>query len=124
MFPAQVGPGEGKEDDFPKIWFDARKIGILCIKKITFTEIGPKCFTFLSPYLEKHRVKTSEKDLGNMHCLSLASRTGSHAPHIKDSRVKLKGKSTEQLKLTNLKYAKGFLTMGYHFSLTYRSAFR
>lgn len=55
--------------------------------------------------------KTSEKDLWNMHSLRLL-RTGSNAPCIKDSRIKLKSKSTGQLKLTNIKYAKGFLNMG------------
>lgn len=52
--------------------------------------------------------KTSEKNLGNMHSL----RTESLAPCIKDLRIKQKGKSTGQLKLTNLKCAKGFLDTG------------
>lgn len=55
--------------------------------------------------------KTSEKDLGNMHSLWFL-RTGSCAPCVRDSRIKLKGKSTGQLKLTNLKYVKGFLNTG------------
>lgn len=65
---------------------------------------------------------TSEKDLGNIPSLWLL-RAGSLAPCIKDLRIKLKGKSTRQLNLTNPRYAKGFLSRGEHFSLTYTSAF-
>lgn len=65
---------------------------------------------------------TSEKDLGTMPSLLLL-RAGSFAPCTKDSRIKLKGKSTGQLKLKKPRYAKGFLSRGKHFSLTYTSAF-
>lgn len=64
---------------------------------------------------------TSEKDLGNMPSLLLL-RAGSFAPCIKDSRIKLKGKSTGQLKLKKPRYAKSFLSRGKHFSLTYTLA--
>jgi len=119
VFSTGVGPGGGgKENDLSKIWFDAWKIGILCIKKKYIHLDCSNVLCFLSPLSIEtlsQDTDTSEKDLRNMPSLWLLP-AGSLALCIKDLRIKLKGKSTGQLKLTKPIYTKGFLRRGKHFS--------
>lgn len=93
--------------------------------KENYIHLAPMCFLFLfllSIETLSQESDTSEKDMRNMPSLQLL-RAGSLTPCIKDLKIKLKGKSTGKIKLSELRYAKGFRSRESHFSLMYTSAF-